>query len=307
MKTIKIKYFSEEIEKLVYIDGKSDWIDLRAAETIELKAGDFKLIPLGVAMELPEGYEAHVIPRSSTFKNFGIIQTNSMGLIDENGVFTAVGNSGVKGNIYVEYKNVKKTIPVQVGPNSINFLDTLEHWAREFIGNLAARGIVNGMGDNLYQPDGFLTRAQFLTMLSKSVSSVDVTSSAPAGFSDVPQGEWYYHYVNWGFENGIVAGTSETTFDPDAKITREQMAMMLNNFSKYSQATFAPTVSEITFTDTDSISEWAAESVKYIVRAGIMSGHPEGNFDPQGHATRAQAATVVYKSCQIMDSIGKIQ
>ncbi|MGI6731355.1 MAG: dUTP diphosphatase [Anaerovoracaceae bacterium] len=83
MKTIKIKYFSEEIEKLVYIDGKSDWIDLRAAETIELKAGDFKLIPLGVAMELPEGYEAHVIPRSSTFKNFGIIQTNSMGLIDE--------------------------------------------------------------------------------------------------------------------------------------------------------------------------------------------------------------------------------
>ena len=78
MKTIKIKYFSEEIEKLVYIDGKSDWIDLRAAETIELKAGDFKLIPLGVAMELPEGYEAHVIPRSSTFKNFGIIQTNSM-------------------------------------------------------------------------------------------------------------------------------------------------------------------------------------------------------------------------------------
>lgn len=83
MEKIKIKYFSEEIEKLKYIDGKSDWIDLRAAAEIELKAGEFKLIPLGVAMELPKGYEAHVIPRSSTFKNFGIIQTNSMGLIDE--------------------------------------------------------------------------------------------------------------------------------------------------------------------------------------------------------------------------------
>ena len=82
MKTIKIKYFTDKIEKLTYIDGKSDWIDLRAAEDVTLKKGDFKLIPLGVAMELPEGYEAHVVPRSSTFKNFGIIQTNHQGVID---------------------------------------------------------------------------------------------------------------------------------------------------------------------------------------------------------------------------------
>lgn len=80
---IKIKYFTKEIEKLRYIDGKSDWIDLRAAKNITLKAGEFALIPLGIAMELPKGYEAHVVPRSSTFKNFGIIQTNSMGVIDE--------------------------------------------------------------------------------------------------------------------------------------------------------------------------------------------------------------------------------
>ena len=83
MEKIRIKYFTEDIEKLQYIDGKSDWIDLRAAEDVTMKAGEFRLIPLGIAMELPEGYEAHVIPRSSTFKNFGILQTNSMGLIDE--------------------------------------------------------------------------------------------------------------------------------------------------------------------------------------------------------------------------------
>ena len=81
---IKIKYFSDEIERLEYIGGsKSDWIDLRVAKDVELKAGEFALIPLGVAMELPSGYEAHVVPRSSTFKNFGIIQPNSMGIIDE--------------------------------------------------------------------------------------------------------------------------------------------------------------------------------------------------------------------------------
>lgn len=83
MPQIKIKYFTDKIEKLTYIGGKSDWIDLRAAQDIEMKAGEFRLIPLGVAMELPKGYEAHVVPRSSTFKNFGIIQTNHMGVIDE--------------------------------------------------------------------------------------------------------------------------------------------------------------------------------------------------------------------------------
>lgn len=80
---IKIKYFTEDIDKLRYIDGKSDWIDLRAAETVEMKKGEFKLIPLGVAMALPKGYEAHIVPRSSTFKNFGIIQINHMGVVDE--------------------------------------------------------------------------------------------------------------------------------------------------------------------------------------------------------------------------------
>lgn len=82
-KIIKIKYHSDEIEKLRYIDGKSDWIDLRSAEDVELKAGEFKLISLGVSIRLPEGYEAHIVPRSSTFKTWGIIQTNSMGIIDE--------------------------------------------------------------------------------------------------------------------------------------------------------------------------------------------------------------------------------
>ena len=80
---IDIKYFSDEIEKLRFIDSKSDWIDLRSAVDISLKTGEHKLIPLGIGMILPEGYEAHIVPRSSTFKNWGIIQTNHMGIIDE--------------------------------------------------------------------------------------------------------------------------------------------------------------------------------------------------------------------------------
>lgn len=81
--TIKIVYHTDEIDKLTYIDGKSDWIDLRAAEDVEFHAGEFKLVNLGVSMELPQGCEAHVVPRSSTFKNYGLIQTNSCGIIDQ--------------------------------------------------------------------------------------------------------------------------------------------------------------------------------------------------------------------------------
>ena len=78
---IKIKYFDKEIDKIQKIDV-GDWIDLRVAEDVYMEAGQYKLIKLGIGMKLPEGYEAHVVPRSSTCKNFGVLQTNSMGVID---------------------------------------------------------------------------------------------------------------------------------------------------------------------------------------------------------------------------------
>ena len=87
MKVIKVKFFDKDLysgdNMLTKVGGKSDWIDLRCAEDIDLNNGNFKLIRLGVAMQLPKGYEAYILPRSSTFKNWGILQTNSMGVIDE--------------------------------------------------------------------------------------------------------------------------------------------------------------------------------------------------------------------------------
>ncbi len=82
MLTIRIKYHVEGLPELDFIDGKSDWIDLRAAERVEMKAGEFRIISLGVSMQLPDGYEAHLAPRSSTFMKYGILQTNSIGVID---------------------------------------------------------------------------------------------------------------------------------------------------------------------------------------------------------------------------------
>lgn len=80
-KLIKVKYHDKDLAGL-QMDKKGDWVDLRAAETVSLKQGEFKIISLGVSMKLPDGYEAHIVPRSSTYKNFGIIQTNHMGVVD---------------------------------------------------------------------------------------------------------------------------------------------------------------------------------------------------------------------------------
>lgn len=81
MNKILIRYHNKNIDKIEKI-SKSDWIDLRAAETVELKVGDFKIISLGISVKLPDGYEAHIVPRSSTFKKWGVLQTNHMGVID---------------------------------------------------------------------------------------------------------------------------------------------------------------------------------------------------------------------------------
>lgn len=80
-KQIIIKYHNKNLNKIVQ-KPNGDWIDLRSSENVKLKAGEYKLINLGVSMKLPEGYEAHIVPRSSTFKTWGIIQTNHMGVID---------------------------------------------------------------------------------------------------------------------------------------------------------------------------------------------------------------------------------
>lgn len=79
---IKIKYFNDSFQKIEKIP-QGDWIDLRSAKEFTLKRGEFALIPLGIAMKLPKGYEAHIVPRSSTFKNYGLIQTNGIGIVDE--------------------------------------------------------------------------------------------------------------------------------------------------------------------------------------------------------------------------------
>jgi dUTP pyrophosphatase len=118
---ILVKYFKEDTKRLQKID-KGDWIDLSSDEDIDLSVGDFKLIPLGIAMKIPDGYEAHVAPRSSTFKNWGVIQTNSVGVVDHSyqgnndqwfmPVYATRNTSIKRGDRICQFRIIKKMPPV---------------------------------------------------------------------------------------------------------------------------------------------------------------------------------------------------
>ncbi len=241
------------------------------------------------------------VPVNSSDDLFTFRCDENIGTIDELGVFTATTASAVSqsGNIYVEYNNNSIEIPVQVGAYIVEFTDTTNHWAKTYIGTLAGMNILDGMGDNTFAPDGSLTRAQFVAMLAKMTDGIDITAAASAGFTDVNEKDWYFGYVNWGYENGIVNGMGDGTFSPNASITREQMAVMLCNYARSVGFALPQTVSGVSFSDASSISSWAADYVATAAGAGIINGFDTGDFRPQGVATRAQAATVIYKMCEI--------
>lgn len=118
-------------------------------------------------------------------------------------------------------------------------------------------------------------------------------------FTDVNEEDWYYEYVKWGYDNGIISGMGDGTFAPNLPITREQMAVMLCKYSSYI-GFILPQIKEIpVFTDQEYISLWAKDYVLTVAGAGIINGFDTGDFKPQGVATRAQAAKVLYEFCQL--------
>ncbi|MCI8630811.1 MAG: hypothetical protein HFG67_00875 [Firmicutes bacterium] len=241
------------------------------------------------------------VPVNSSDDLFTFKCDENIGTIDELGVFTASTSSAAaqSGNIYIEYNNNSVKIPVQVGAYIVEFADTAKHWAKTYIGTLAGMKILDGMGDNMFAPDGSLTRAQFVAMLAKMTDGADVSASAAAGFTDVQEKDWYCGYVNWGYENGIVNGMGDGTFSPNTSITREQMAVMLCNYARSVGFVLPQTGNVVSFSDAASVSSWATDYVATAAGAGIINGFDTGDFKPQGVATRAQAATVIYKMCQI--------
>lgn len=178
--------------------------------------------------------------------------------------------------------------------NDVKFGDTSGHWAENAIRFAAAREILRGVGEGRFDPEGQMTRAMFVTILSR-LDGILEGSLGNTGFADVRPGSWYEAAVRWAKDNGIVGGVSPTEFDPDAPISREHMAIMLYRYIIYKGFELRGVGSAGAFNDGDTLSEHGDVAAEFMRLWGIMDGKPGNVFDGSGRATRAEGAVVLMR------------
>lgn len=170
------------------------------------------------------------------------------------------------------------------------FSDIKNHWAETYIRDLTEKGIINGRNAGVFAPDDSITHAEFTAVLYRMSGENAVTS---ADFHDVEKDSWYESAVCWAAENGIAGGTPDGSFMPERPVNREQMAVMIDNYMKHMNIILPEINGETVFSDIDSVSGWASESVMRMKKTGVISGMPDGRFAPKDSATRAEAVKML--------------
>ena len=198
------------------------------------------------------------------------------------------------GSVWTMDADTLYPFPTLIGLPMDNFTDVpVNAWYKTFVDYAVENGIFAGKGEGKFAPDANITRAEFVQVLA-NITGVDLsTYKSHKNFGDVKTTDWYSGAVNWAYENGIVSGTGYGSFSPNAKITREQMCVMLVNYvENYCESSLNETVAVSTFADDNKISGWAKNAVYKCAKAGLVSGVGNGKFDPNSSASRAQGATI---------------
>lgn len=185
-----------------------------------------------------------------------------------------------------------------VGYSEASFKD-VKGWAEEYIYYLADRGIISGRGNGIFAPDDNISRAEFVKILS-GVAGADLSKYTQTNFADVKESDWFAPAVAWAAEFGVTKGVGGNNFAPNAKITREDMAVMILRFAEKMGYTLSERVQPAEFTDQKDIADYAEEAVSKMQKAGIISGKPNNLFDPKGSATRAEASKMIAVLLQII-------
>lgn len=168
-------------------------------------------------------------------------------------------------------------------------------WYADAVQYVYENGMMNGTSDTLFSPDATVTRAMIVTILHRLENA---PPSAASGFTDVAAGMYYADAVDWAAANGIVNGVSETAFAPDDRITREQMAAILYRYAQFKGYDVTASADLGAYTDAAQISAYAAAAMQWANAEGLITGNTGTTLNPKGHATRAEAATILMRFCQ---------
>lgn len=181
--------------------------------------------------------------------------------------------------------------------DKLPFTDMNGHWAYDAVSYAYKNSLMNGVNASRFAPDSTLNRAMMVTILYRMTGSPAVSGNSV--FSDVPSGKWYSDAVQWASVNGVVNGVGKDRFAPDTQITREQMASMMMRYAQFKQYSTGKSVDLSAFNDAGSISSWALESMKWANAAGLINGRTASTIAPQDTATRAEAATILMRFCEM--------
>ena len=166
-------------------------------------------------------------------------------------------------------------------------------WYANAVNYVTLTGLMNGTGDG-FSPNLAINRGMKVTVLYRMAGSPEVTAENP--FTDVPADTWYTDAVIWASENGITAGTSETTFSPTNSLTREQLATFFYRFADFENPDPIEITGDLTgFTDAGQVASYATDAMKWAIGEGLISGTTETTLSPKATATRAQVATILMR------------
>ncbi len=188
-------------------------------------------------------------------------------------------------------------LAVTIEDSSKKFKDVKSAWYKTAVDYVTSHGFVSGVSNSEFGVGTEVSRAMFVTILAR-MAGVDTSDAANKAattkFSDVAKGRYYTAAVKWANENGIVAGTSATTFGPDASISRQDLCVMVVNFVNFMDIKLIQKEAAISFTDAAQISGYAKNAVTACQRADIINGYTNGAFGPRDTATREQASQILY-------------
>lgn len=181
--------------------------------------------------------------------------------------------------------------------NPKSFVDINIHWAKSYIDFVTERELFVGTNGNEFSPNAGMTRAMFAAVIGRLYerSYGTVGSAEMRTFTDCDYGEWYGQYVEWCAQNDIIDGVGGGLFEPDQKITRQEMATILYRFSKFLKVSGMPDSGELSYPDSGSIASWAHDAARYCKKYDIITGRESGIFAPDETATRAEVAAILQR------------
>lgn len=220
---------------------------------------------------------------------------------------TGSGSQGHKGEETESHTSVVPTDEEEpkhdVGrsPGDCPFTDIKSHWSGACVSELWARGIVDGVDGNLFQPNRPITRAEFVKMLVFAFA-IDTSAAPDAGFTDVEKESWYAGSVDWATANGIVGGYGNGLFGVNDPASRQDMTTIILRFCKFLEVNLSAGMEKVAFADDAQIREYAKEAVYTLQQAGIVQGMDSGMFNPGKNATQAEVCKIVYATLQINEA-----